>query len=71
MKLLDEVQQLRTSLERNTFLMRVQIKNLLTPEQQRKTEEVAERLRQQKAKEDAAAPAPAPQNPPIKKKAGL
>ena len=70
MKLLDEVQQLRVNLERNTFLMRIQIKNLLTPEQQRKTEEFAERLRQQKAKEDAAASVPVPTNAPMKKKAG-
>ncbi len=71
MKLLDEVQQLRANLERNTFLMRIQIKNLLTPDQQRKTEEIAERLRLQKAKEEAAAPVPEPQKNSSKKKAGL
>ncbi len=72
MKLLEEVQQLRASLERNTFLMRIQIKNLLTPEQQRKTIELAERVRQQKAREDAAAAAgPMPQNIQAKKKSGF
>lgn len=70
MKLLEEVQQLRASLERNTFLMRIQIKNLLTPEQQRKTLEIVERLRQQKAKEDAAAAGSTPQKILAKKKAG-
>ena len=70
MKLLEEVQQLRSSLERNTFLMRIQIKNLLTPEQQRKTLEIVERLRQQKSKEDAAAEGSTPQNISVKKKAG-
>jgi Spy/CpxP family protein refolding chaperone len=55
----DEVQQIKTSLERNTFLMRIQIKNLLTPEQQQKLESIAERMRLQKGKdgEESAAPA--------------
>ncbi len=69
MRLFDEVQRLRTSLERNTFLMRIQIKNILNPEQQRKTEEIAERLRQQQMKQN---PAPAvPQGDPARKKSGL
>jgi Spy/CpxP family protein refolding chaperone len=64
MKLFDEVQRLRASLERNTFLMRIQIKNILTPGQQRRTEEIAERLRQQQAKQSAV-----PLADPLKKKA--
>ncbi len=70
LKLLEEVQQLRAALERNTFLMRIQIKNLLTPEQQRKTEEIAERLRQQRAKEGLASPSAAPLKTTVKKQAG-
>jgi Spy/CpxP family protein refolding chaperone len=66
-RLFDEVQRLRASLERNTFLMRIQIKNILTPEQQRRTEEIAERLRQQQAKQNA--PPQAPPVDPVKKKA--
>jgi Spy/CpxP family protein refolding chaperone len=68
MRLFDEVQRLRASLERNTFLMRIQIKNTLTPEQQRRTEEIAERLRQQQTKQNAAPQAPLID--PVKKKAG-
>jgi len=68
-RLFDEVQRLRASLERNTFLMRIQIKNILTPEQQRRTEEIAERLRQQQAKQGAVPQSP--QIDPVKKKAGL
>jgi Spy/CpxP family protein refolding chaperone len=61
LKIFDEIQQSKTSLERNTFLLRIQIKNLLTPEQQQKLELIAERLRMQKGKEaESAAPLPAP-----------
>jgi Spy/CpxP family protein refolding chaperone len=43
-----EFQQVRLSVERGTFLMRIQIKNLLSAEQQPKIEAIAERLRQAK-----------------------
>jgi Spy/CpxP family protein refolding chaperone len=59
LKTFDDVQQIKTSLERNTFLMRIQIKNLLTPEQQQKLESIAERLRLQKGKDGEESPAPA------------
>jgi Spy/CpxP family protein refolding chaperone len=68
-KAFEEVQQARVSLERTTFLMRLQIKNLLTAEQQPKIEEIAERLRQQRP---AASSAPAtPSTAPVSvKKSG-
>ena len=65
MKVYEALQQARLSLERGTFLMRLQIKNLLSPEQQQKVEMISERQRQQKAKNDAAAAGSAP--PPVKK----
>jgi Spy/CpxP family protein refolding chaperone len=68
LRLFDEVQQIRQTLERNTFLMRIQIKNLLSPGQQQKIESIAERLRQAKGKGDEV-PAPANQNLPVKKRA--
>jgi len=43
----DRLQAARRLVERTTFLMRMQIKNLLSAEQQKKLEEVAARLRQQ------------------------
>jgi Spy/CpxP family protein refolding chaperone len=42
----DEFQRARLSVERATFRMRIQIKNLLSAEQQPKIEAIAERLRQ-------------------------
>jgi Spy/CpxP family protein refolding chaperone len=60
LKAFEEVQQARVNLERTTFLMRLQIKNLLTAEQQPKIEGIAERLRLQKAN-------PAPPQPPARK----
>jgi Spy/CpxP family protein refolding chaperone len=68
LKMFDEVQQIRQTLERNTFLMRIQIKNILSPEQQQKIEAIADRLRQSKGKGDEV-PAPANTNPPVKKRA--
>lgn len=55
MRVFDEVQQIRHNLERSTFLMRIMIKNTLSPEQQRKLEEIAERLRQQRESEETSA----------------
>ncbi len=43
----DALQTARRQVERTMFVMRLQIKNLLLPEQQKKLEAVAERLRQQ------------------------
>lgn len=43
----DRLQAAREQVERTTFVMRMQIKNLLSAEQQKKLEEVAARLRQQ------------------------
>jgi len=68
LKMFDEVQQIRQTLERNTFLMRIQIKNILSPEQQQKIEAIADRLRQLKGKGDEV-PAPGNPNPPVKKRA--
>jgi Spy/CpxP family protein refolding chaperone len=68
LKLFDEVQRIRQSLERSTFLMRLQIKNILSPEQRQKLETIAERLRQAKGRGDEV-PAPASPNPPVKKQA--
>ena len=59
LKVFEEVQQARLSLERSTFLMRIQIKNLLSPDQQQKTEAIAERLRQQRARGNEPPPAKA------------
>jgi Spy/CpxP family protein refolding chaperone len=56
LKVFEEVQQARLGLERSTFLMRIQIKNLLAPEQQQKIETIAERLRQQKARSNEPPP---------------
>ncbi len=41
----DHVQNTRMTLERKTFLMRIRIKNVLTPHQQRRLEELSEMLR--------------------------
>ena len=43
----DRLQAARRQMERTTFVMRMQIKNLLSAEQQKKIEEIAARLRQQ------------------------
>ncbi len=43
----DSLQTARRQVERTTFIMRLQIKNLLSAEQQKKLEAVAERLRRQ------------------------
>jgi Spy/CpxP family protein refolding chaperone len=50
MKAFDSLQEARLAIERATFLMRLQIKNLLSPEQQQRLETISERLRQQRAK---------------------
>jgi Spy/CpxP family protein refolding chaperone len=42
----DGVSSVRSEIERSTFLMRVRIKNILTPEQQRALEEISPRVRQ-------------------------
>jgi Spy/CpxP family protein refolding chaperone len=55
MKVFDEAQQIRLNLERSTFLMRITIKSLLTPEQQKKIEEIAERTRTRKGQTSEAA----------------
>ncbi len=47
----DQFQQARLNVERASFRMRIQIKNLLSAEQRPKIEAIAERLRQ--AKPDA------------------
>jgi Spy/CpxP family protein refolding chaperone len=74
LKAFDRVQEARLALERATFLMRLQIKNLLSMEQQQKLEVISERLRQQQAKAANAGipnpprPAAQPIVPPLKKK---
>ena len=71
LKAFDRVQEAKLSLERSTFLMRIQIKNLLSPDQQQKLETIAERQRQLKAKAGGTLnPAPAGKQP-INKKAGV
>jgi len=43
----ERLQAARLQVERTTFIMRMQIKNLLSAEQQKRLEEAADRLRQQ------------------------
>jgi Spy/CpxP family protein refolding chaperone len=62
----DRIQEARLNIERATFLMRIQIKNLLAPEQQQKLEAMSEVLRQQAARGVDAAPADS--GPPAGKK---
>ncbi len=50
LKAFDSLQEARLAIERATFLMRLQIKNLLSPEQQQRLETISERLWQQRAK---------------------
>ncbi len=45
LKAFDRMQAARTALERSTLLMRIRIKNALSPEQQVRLEEIAKRLR--------------------------
>jgi len=45
----DKLQAARISLERVTFRMRIQIKNILMPQQQRRLEEISERLRRERS----------------------
>jgi Spy/CpxP family protein refolding chaperone len=66
LKAFDKLHEARTSLERTTFLMRIQILNQLSAEQLRQLEPIAEVLRQQRAKVSAA-PAPSPAAPAKKK----
>ncbi len=69
----DRVQEARYNIERATFLMRIQIKNLLSPEQQQRLEAMSEILRQQAARggnaalTNPAAPAGRTGNPAPKK----
>ena len=58
----DRFQEARLNVERATFLMRLQVKNLLSPEQQQKLEAISQVLRRQAAGEGDAAltGAPAP-----------
>ncbi|MGA2261034.1 MAG: hypothetical protein ABSH28_06330 [Acidobacteriota bacterium] len=65
LKAFDGVAAARRNLERTTFLMRLQIKNLLAAEQQQKLETIAQRLRVQKAKGNA--PGSNPTTPQAKK----
>lgn len=65
-KAFDRVQEARVGVERSTFIMRIQIKNLLSAEQQQKLEAIAEILRQQRAKGSGTAPSNAV-SPPAKK----
>jgi len=60
LKAFDRVQEARVALERATFIMRIQIKNLLSPEQQQRLESFSGTLRQQRGKGNA----PAAQAPP-------
>ena len=62
----DRIQEARLNIERATFLMRIQIKNLLAPEQQQKLEAISELLRRQAARGVDAAPADS--GPPAGKK---
>jgi len=64
LQVFDAVQRARMELERSTFLMRIRIKNTLTPEQQRKLEVLSDRLRAERAVRPAVAPRNAPRRPP-------
>jgi Spy/CpxP family protein refolding chaperone len=55
LKALERFQEAKANLEQNTMLMRIRIKNLLTPDQQQKLQAVAEALRQQRAKANGVA----------------
>jgi Spy/CpxP family protein refolding chaperone len=69
LKAFDRLHEARTSLERTTFLMRIQILNQLSAEQLQQLETIAEFLRRQRAKvNNVAAP---PSASPAKKKLGL
>jgi len=50
LKAFDRVQEARVALERATLVMRIQIKNLLSPEQQQRLETFSGALRQQRGK---------------------
>ena len=65
LKAFDGVAAARRNLERTTFLMRLQIKNLLAAEQQQKLEMIARRLRVEKVRGNASGSNPAA--PQIKK----
>jgi Spy/CpxP family protein refolding chaperone len=60
LKAFDRVQEARAALERATFIMRIQIKNLLSPEQQQRLESFSGMLRPQRGK----LPFPPAQAPP-------
>jgi len=59
----DQFQEARLNIERATFLMRLQVKNLLSPQQQQKLESMSDVWRRQAAREGNAAltDAPAPE----------
>jgi Spy/CpxP family protein refolding chaperone len=61
MKAFEQVQVARTALERTTFSMRIRTKNVLSPEQQQKLDEVAEKTRRER---QAGSVAPKPSNTP-------
>jgi Spy/CpxP family protein refolding chaperone len=66
LKALESLQEARANLEQSTMLMRIRIKNLLTPDQQQKLQAVAEALRQQRARANGVA-AQKQASPPVKK----
>ena len=65
-KAYDKFQEARISLERSTFLMRLQIRNLLSADQQQRLERIAVLLREQRGKANAT-PALAEPKVPVKK----
>ena len=48
LKIFERVQAARQALEKTTFLMRIRTKNILSPEQQQKLEEISERVRRER-----------------------
>jgi len=56
----DRMQEARHNIERATFLMRLQVKNLLSPEQQQKLEAISQVLRGRAVREGDAVPTDAP-----------
>jgi Spy/CpxP family protein refolding chaperone len=60
----DKMQAARRQLERETFLMRIRIKNVLTPQQQQKLEQISDFLRRNRNAAPATArPVPNPGPP--------
>ncbi len=65
-KAFDRMQEAKLAVERSTFVMRIQIKNLLSADQQQKLEAIAPMLRQQRARGSGTG-ATVPVPPPAKK----